>query len=422
MVGDWTGQAVDVAVVGAGAAGVGAARALQAIRPDLSILVLEASNRIGGRALTVEAAGTGDPVDLGCGWLHGARSNAWTRIAGELGLAVDRTPAPWNADRDRNLGLSDADQKQANADLRAYFERLDARDPAAPDAALSTALDPASRWNGLIGAIGTYINGAELDRASILDYERYEPGEGPDWRVREGYGTLVGRYGAPLPVSFGTVVSEIQHGDTPMRLLTSRGTLRAQTVIVTVSTDLLAREVVRFVPPLPAKLEAAANLPLGVCNKLFLGVTDADDLPVEGNVFGSAHRVATANYAIRPFGRALIEAYLGGENARTLEREGPEAALAFAAEELVAHFGSAFRKRLSLAACSAWASNPHALGSYSYARPGAADARAALAEPVDDRLFFAGEACPPAKFSTAHGAYESGVTAAQQVPAWLQAG
>jgi monoamine oxidase len=122
---------------------------------------------------------------------------------------------------------------------------------------------------------------------------------------------------------------------------------------------------------------------------------------------------------VRPFGRALVECYFGGGFARDLEREGAGAAVAFAADELAGHFGNNVRNRLTLAACSAWGREPHILGSYSYAKPGAADGRAVLAAPVDERLFFAGEACSPARFSTAHGAYESGVTAAEQVPASL---
>jgi monoamine oxidase len=77
------------------------------------------------------------------------------------------------------------------------------------------------------------------------------------------------------------------------------------------------------------------------------------------------------------------------------------------------------RKRLTPIAESAWARDPYALGSYSYGSPGAAAARATLAATVDDRLFFAGEHCSPHDFSTAHGAYRTGMTAAEQVMAAL---
>jgi monoamine oxidase len=91
----------------------------------------------------------------------------------------------------------------------------------------------------------------------------------------------------------------------------------------------------------------------------------------------------------------------------------------FATEELVGLFGSAIRHRLSPLAGSFWRADPFARGSYSYALPGHADDRARLAAPVDDRLFFAGEATSPNFFSTAHGAYETGIAAAKAVLASL---
>lgn len=159
------GAKEDVVVIGAGAAGIAAARRLQAIRPDLSILLLEAGDRLGGRAWTAslpEAADIG--LDLGCGWLHGARTNAWTAIAGEVGLAVDRTPAPWN-DGGRRLQRDDAEARAAREAIGAYFERLEGHE--GNDAAMADMLEPGNPWNGQIRAIGTYITGAELERSSI---------------------------------------------------------------------------------------------------------------------------------------------------------------------------------------------------------------------------------------------------------------
>ena len=125
--------------------------------------------------------------------------------------------------------------------------------------------------------------------------------------------------------------------------------------------------------------------------------------------------MATGAYSLRPFGRPWIEGYYGGALARDVEALAPEAAAAFAIDELAGIFGNDLRRHLRLRARSVWAANPWTRGSYSYARPGHADARAVLAEPVGNRLFFAGEACAPAKFSTAHGAYETGAAAAAAI-------
>lgn len=402
----------DVAIIGAGAAGVAAARHLQA-RPGLSIILLEASDRVGGRAHTLRFAS--GAIDLGCGWLHGARTNAWTRIAGELGMDVDRTPAPWD-DASRQLHGTTDEERNARRAITAFFDRASQRGEANPDAPLSDLFEPDNPWNGRIDAVGTYINGVELSQASIIDFNRYDPGPGPDWRVREGYGAVVARYAEPVPLSLGTVVTVVDHSHRDhVALRTSRGTLRTRAVIVTASTNMLAAESIRFDPPLPRKVEAAGKLPLGLANKVFLSVRDAGDLPVDMRAMGASSQTATGSYHIRPFGLPVIEAYYGGQLARDLEQAGAAAMLAFAGDELVRSFGAGFRLRLSLAVASSWAAAPHVGGSYSFARPGAADERAVLAAPVDGRLFFAGEACSASRASTAHGAYETGIAAAASV-------
>jgi monoamine oxidase len=136
-------------------------------------------------------------------------------------------------------------------------------------------------------------------------------------------------------------------------------------------------------------------------------------------VYGASDRMATGSYHLRPLGRPIIEAFFGGAHARALEAEGPGAAAAFAIDELVGIYGAGLRRRVTVLAQTAWATDPWARGSYSHALPGRARDRAVLAAPVDGRLFFAGEACSPHAFSTAHGAWETGERAAQEVLAAL---
>ncbi|OWV66113.1 monoamine oxidase [Rhizobium sp. N122] len=403
----------DVVIIGAGAAGIAAARHLQAIRPDLSILLLEAGDRLGGRAWSVALPGASDiALDLGCGWLHGARTNAWTGLADAVGLTVDRTPAPWSGGR--RLQRDDAETQAAQQAIAAYFERLDSHE--GDDTNLAAMLEPGNSWNGQIRAIGTYITGAELERSSVVDYTRYDPGPGPDWRVREGYGTLISLYGRPVPARLSVEVTRLNHRPACcVGVETNQGGLSARAVLVTVSTNVLATGRIVFDPPLPEKVEAAARLPLGLADKLFLRLAHPEALPADTHMLGSVSRAATGTYQLRPLGAPVVEAYFAGDLARDLEREGKEAALAFAGDELAAEFGADIRKQLSVAAISAWAAAPHIGGSYSYAEPGASDLREVLTAPHDGRIFFAGEACSRACYSTAHGAYETGVAAADLI-------
>jgi monoamine oxidase len=158
---------------------------------------------------------------------------------------------------------------------------------------------------------------------------------------------------------------------------------------------------------------AAAHLPLGLTDKLFLALDAAEEFPPDVHLYGANDRVRTGSYHLRPFGRPLIEGFFGGELARDLEAEGERAFLAFAVEELASLLGSGIRPRLKLVAATAWGLDACALGSYSHALPGHAASRPALAAPADGRLFFAGEACSVDSFSTVHGAHATGVAAAE---------
>jgi len=194
-------------------------------------------------------------------------------------------------------------------------------------------------------------------------------------------------------------------------------------VIVTVPTSIIAQEVIRFDPPLPDKLAAAAGLPLGVDDKLFISL-DGPLPGIEHDIYlvGSTTSRATMSYQVRPLDRPAIYCFFGGRFAAALEQEGQAAMFSFAADELARLFGNGIRKQMGPLASTAWLQDPWSRGSYSFALPGHADDRAVLAAPVDDRLFFAGEACSPNFFSTAHGAWLSGITAADAALARLSAG
>jgi monoamine oxidase len=411
-------SSVDVAIIGAGAAGLGAANALKG--SGLSVIVLEARERLGGRAHTIMAS-PDVTFDVGCGWLHSADRNSFVGIAERLGFEINKSLPPW---RERAYGKA-FPQEDRDDFVRALNEFYDRAEQAAADAehsgrdgAASLCLEPGNRWNPMIDAISTYVNGCELDQVSLLDMDAYEDTD-INWRVRRGYGSLVAAYGASCPVALTCVVTLIDHSANRVRIETSLGTLEADKVIVTVPTNLLADESIRFHPPLPAKIDAARGLPLGLADKVTLSLADAETMPVEGNLRGATMRTGMGTYHIRPFGQPCIEGFFGGRFAQSLEDAGDGALAAAAIDEIVSFLGNDFRRRLKPLAESRWAHDPFARGSYSHALPGHAGDRAVLAAPVDGRLFFAGEATSPEFFTTAHGARDSGERAAEEVLATL---
>jgi monoamine oxidase len=405
---------VDVAIIGAGAAGLGAARALE--NSGLSVIVLEARNRIGGRAHTIMAS-PDITFDLGCGWLHSADKNSFVEIAQQLNFEIDKTRPPWR-EQAYHKAFPAAERADFIAALDAFYDRAEEAAKTAlktgRDDAANICLEPGNRWNPMIDAISTYVNGAELDSVSLLDMEAYED-TNINWRVRRGYGALMTAYGAPCPLVFDCAVTLIDHSARRVRLETSKGVVTAGKVIVTVPTNLIADEAIRFHPALPAKVDAARGLPLGLADKVMLALDDADALPKDGNLRGATMRTAMGTFHLRPFGQPCIEGFFGGRFARELEDAGDGALAAQSIDEIAGFLGNDFRRKLKPLSESRWAHDPFARGSYSHALPGHAGARAVLAAPVDGRLFFAGEATSPNFFSTAHGARDSGERAAREL-------
>jgi monoamine oxidase len=403
---------IDIAIIGAGAAGLGAANAL--IDSGLSVIVLEARDRVGGRAHTIMAA-PDITFDLGCGWLHSANRNSFVAIAERLNFEVDKTRPPWR-EQSFDKGFPLTERIDFISAIDAFYERAEEAARSGRDSAASTYLEPGNRWNPMIDAISTYVNGCELDSVSILDMDAYEDTE-INWRVRRGYGALMTAYAAPCKLALNCQVTRIDHSGARVRLETSQGTLTAGKVIVTVPTNLIADEAIRFYPALPAKVDAARGLPLGLADKVMLTLNDPDALPKDGSLRGATMRTEMGSFHLRPFGQPCIEGFFGGSFAQQLEDAGDGALAAEAIDEIVTLLGSDFRRRLKPLAQSGWAHDPFARGSYSHALPGHAGDRAVLAAPVDGRLFFAGEATSPNFFSTAHGARDSGERAAGEVVA-----
>jgi monoamine oxidase len=399
----------DVVVVGAGAAGISAGRRLA--KAGVSFVLLEARDRIGGRAYTIQR---GQALDLGCGWLHSADRNPMVLIAEASGFTVDRSPAPWTR-QSGHVGVTDAEIEDFRKTFNTFEKRIDAEAEENPPVAASAYLEAGNRWNPMLHAIFSYISGGTLECIDARDYARYDD-TGLNWRVREGYGALFAALGAELPVMIETRVSGVDSG-AGVRVQTSRGVVEARSAIIAVPTSML--HTIAFTPGMPDKIEAAAGLPLGTAEKIYFALAEPEELPVDGHLFPRFDTADMGSYHLRPTGKPIVEGYFGGDLARGLAEAGADAMVAYAKDELASLLGSSFPARLTTLASSAWGVDPFAMGSYSYAKPGCAEMRGVLAEPREP-LFFAGEACSRHRYSTAHGAFETGHDAAEQVLAFLQ--
>jgi monoamine oxidase len=397
----------DLVIIGGGAAGVGAARRLAG--SGLSVTLLEAASRLGGRAWTREVAGL--DLDLGAGWLHSAERNSWAALAQSAGVAVDQKPASWGVQY-RDSGFTREEQAAARAAFDDWTRRLSSAPPANDCAA--DALERGNAWNPYVRTIVGFISGAVLEQLSAADYVAYDEASSENnWRLPSGYGALIASsLPANVTLRLATPADAIELDARGVIVRTPRGDVHARAAIVAVSTSVLARGSLALPAELEPWREAARLLPLGRNEKLFLEILGAPTVEADKQVLGNPRDARTGAYYLRPFGRPVVEAFFGGESAQVVDEGGPAAAFAFAIDQLRALFGADFARRLRPLAASSWSREARIGGAYSYALPGHAAARAALARPFDQRLFFAGEATSVRDYSTAHGAHDSGARAA----------
>jgi monoamine oxidase len=408
---------LDAIVIGAGAAGLAATHKLRAY--GLSVIALEARGRIGGRAWA-ESESFGVPVDRGCAWLHSADINPWRSVAAEHGCTVIERNPVWRS-RLGNRWLHEDEEANWDRAVDDRYAAIDAAGEAGRDVPASDIVNGTGPYAWLFEAVCSWVSGVQPAELSTLDHARYGD-TGNNWPVVEGYGTIVARYGAGLPVRLDTPVSAVEWGGTGVTVSTPAGTLRARSAIVTLPPSVLADGSIRFTPALPvAKQEAIHHIALGIANKVFLAFNgDPFGMPEMSFATASSDRRRAVSLQFRPFGQNLVMGYLGGTLARELELAGAATMTDFVLAELVAMFGSAVRHQITRTSCTAWYTDQWSRGAYSAAHPGHAHRRSDLAAPLDEKLFFAGEACSTDAYSTCHGAYLTGLAAANAAAAALR--
>jgi monoamine oxidase len=221
----------DIAVIGAGAAGLAAGLSLQA--SSRSFVVLEARDRIGGRTFT-DTKSLGLPFDCGAHWLHAAAQNPFTKIADRLGYRY-KADISW-ADSIMLMARTRAPahlEAEADAYIGEVMERIFAAGEAGEDVAFSRFLEEGNVWNPLLRQIIGQITSHDPEDCSTADSARYVD-EGGDFPVEAGFGALVARHAQDLPVTLSTPVNHIDWSGPQVRLETPRGTLTAGAIILAV--------------------------------------------------------------------------------------------------------------------------------------------------------------------------------------------
>lgn len=441
----------DIIVIGAGVAGLAAARTLRDAGRD--VIVLEGRDRIGGRIWTDHALGV--PVDLGATWIHGIRGNPITALARRHGLrtafsnhlamrnydadgrllSLDETLA-LRAERDRLLAGAMAlgsrlghDISLADAIARLCPGGPDARDagpdagrPAGPDAARSAGQDPKPdmercRLNALM-AWHELLMGGDCERLSVQHMGDDDDLPGPDHLFPAGYHGVVACLAAGLDIRPGQAVHGIDWSGADVKVAATGGTLRARAVIITVPLGVLAAGTIAFTPALPArKQDAIARLGMGNLDKIAMRF-DRPFWPREVVHLGYMSRTRgelSGFLSMLPFGMPVLVAFTSGGFGRWLAAQDDAATVAHTLDVLRCMFGSAVAPPAGVR-ITRWGRDPFSLGAYSHVPVGATGADYdRMAEPVAGKLLFAGEAMHRQFPATVHGAYLSGQREARRL-------
>ncbi len=430
-------ESTDVAVVGAGAAGLACARELR--RQGFRVAVFEARGRIGGRILTHHDERVPLSVELGAEFIHGEAAETH-RVLAEMGLAAcDVGGDHRQAGRARLRPAGDFWRQ-----VDRVLQRIDAKEPDESFAAFLARRPGGRSLARARTAARAFVQGfhaADVNEIGVLSIAP-EEGEAPSesaaraGRIVQGYGQIPHWLARDLgdALHLRTQVVEIawERGQAELRLRRESGAtscVRARAAVVTVPLGVLKAPVDEpgglLLRPEPARIRRAVNgLAMGSVVRLVVWFRD---FPWQGLPGPSLDRLSFLHtrgpfnvwWTAYPMRSPLAVAWSGGPPAADLSRRGPQEIQDLALRALAENLGISHRRVSSrvLAAWSHdWDGDPFARGAYSYARVGGSKAAAALARPVEGTLFFAGEAADAAgRTGTVEGALATGLRAARQV-------
>lgn len=403
----------DVVIVGAGAAGIAAAHELGAL--GISYVHIEAASRVGGRAFT-ETDTFGVPFDHGPHWLQNQTRNPYFKRATDSGHRFYKAPDEYRV-FEKTRPATDAEEADLWEQYEAVERAISTAGRAGQDVAPSTVAPSDSPWAKTAWfAIGPWEMGKDMDSFSCKDW--WNSADSVDYYCEAGYGTLVAERAAGLPVRLNTPATTIRWGGQGVEVETPDGTIRARAVIVTVSTSVLAEEVITFEPALPVdKQDSFHAIEMGDYNHIALQFSkDIFGMGEDGYLF---HQVPDSGEAFGALtnasGSGLTYCDVGGTFAQELEGAGAAAAIDFVQTTLRNLLGSDVDRYFQGGATTAWRSDPLVKGCYASAAPGMYDMRAVLRAPVAERVFFAGEACHLDMWATVGGADLSGRDTAGEV-------
>jgi len=407
-----TNTATDVVIVGAGAGGIAAARRIASA--GRKYVLIEAADHIGGRCFT-DTRTFGVPYDRGAHWIHTPDFNPLTKLTARRGIDVYPAPPGQKVRIGRRYAregeLEDflALQVRANRGIADVARKGDA-------ASAQGLPNDLGDWRPTIEFVfGPFGCGKDLTQVSAVDFTKSAE-RNTDAFCRQGFGAYLASFAEGLTVKLSTPATAID-----MRrdivVETPKGSISARAAIVTVPTNVMTSGEIKFIPELPKRhVDAFSKLSLGSYDHIALELAgnplgfESDDLVLEKST--NAH---TAAILANVSGTKLCLVEVAGAFGRDLAAQGEAAMVDFAAGWLAGLYGTDVKKAIKRSHATRWNHEPLALGAFSAAAPGGQGSRRILMEPLQNTLWFAGEAVHETLWGTVGGAWESGERTADAV-------
>jgi monoamine oxidase len=406
---------LDAVIVGAGAAGIAAARHLAAAGRRYALI--EAADVVGGRCIT-DTTTFGVPFDRGAHWIHMAEINPLAKLAPQAGLAIYPVPPGQRMRIGRRFARESEMEDYLAALVRANTAIFDAARGRGDVSCAQALPKDLGDWRGAIEFfLGPFGCGKDLAEISAIDFARSAERDN-DAFCRQGYGTLLAKLAGGLAVELASPATTIDWGGrSGVTVETAKGRIAAGAAIVTVSTNVLASGRIKFTPDLPRRqLDAAAKLRLGSYDRVALELPGNPlGLRADEPMFEKSSGPRTAAVLGNVSGTTLCTIDVGGNFGRDLAGNGEPEMIDFALQWLTGLYGSDMKKAAKRSHATRWNAAPWVLGAFSAAAPGAQGSRRILMEPLNNRLWFAGEAVHETLWGTVGGAWESGERAADAV-------
>lgn len=417
-----------IVVIGAGLSGLAAAQELH--KQGHEVIVVEARERIGGRIWT-STQWDDMPLDFGATWIHGLQGNPLTDLAEQINAKLLTTSydraVTYNTS---GFPLSDAESVRME-DLRTQvFGALKKAQGKDDDASIRQVINPlinqfdesAEDYRFINFILSGAIEQEYAGSAEYLSAQWYDSAKefrGDHGLFAQGFKVIPELLAQGLQIELGQVVQEIQWQRSPVRVFTQNTEFIADHVVVTLPLGVLQAKSVRFSPELPhRKQNAIAKLGMGVLNKCYLRFPNVfwnADVDWLGYV-AAKHGVWTEWVSFKQSANMpILLGFNAADQGRAIEAWTDQQIVASAMQTLKTIYGGSIPQPIDYQ-ITRWARDPFALGSYSYNPVGAVpEMRQEIATSLENCLFFAGEASNKDYFGTAHGAYLSGLRAAQEI-------